>query len=323
MAGNCLTTVWRGFLVAFLTGIGVGIIRLLFASGITQEMANRGAPGVLDLAIAFFSGVVAGYAFGRPQLLSVLPGIAIATSLIPPVATIALSSCAFEFSVALGATLLFLSNFVAIVLGSAISFWFVGMRGPQQNCRYTTWARRWVFGFFFAATCLALYFTVQTAQHAMSTAVDVARADPQGQLPIDSSSARSTQKDHETAPLDTPSKETSNSTRKPVRRLLPEPPRSRRKRHVVRRVQVPISETTQETRNAFLRSPSKETDANEHGSGEKLAEQSQSKPFARAFEWISKKQQKEEGEEEEPPNFFVIIQRYVTQSFADDPEQPM
>ena len=63
--------------------------------------------------------LVAAYAFGRPHLLSVLPGIAIASSLVPPVAASGLSLIAWDLSLALGAALLFLSNFVAIVLGAA------------------------------------------------------------------------------------------------------------------------------------------------------------------------------------------------------------
>lgn len=162
MAGKCLGTIGRGFLLAFATGCVVGVVRLIFTSGITEEMSNRGVPSILDLAIAFVSGMVAAYAFGRPHLLSVLPGIAIASSLVPPVATSGLALIALDLDVALGSTMLFLSNFVAIVLGSAFSLWVVGMRGPREVCPFTAWAQRWTFGLVAVAVCLAVFSTVKS-----------------------------------------------------------------------------------------------------------------------------------------------------------------
>ena len=159
LADQCLSTVGRGFLLAFATGCAVGVVRAMFTSGLTNEMSARGSPNVLDLAIAFVSGIVAAYAFGRPHLLSVLPGIAIASSLVPPVATSGLSLMAFDFQVAVGAALLFLSNFVAIVLGSSFALWIVGMRGPREANPFTEWAQRWMLGFFAIAVCLAVFFS--------------------------------------------------------------------------------------------------------------------------------------------------------------------
>lgn len=176
MANDCLITIQRGFLAAFLTGCAVGIVRFCFTSGVTEEMSNRGAPGILDLLVAFVSGVVAAYAFGRPHLLSVVPGIAIATSLVPPVATAGLALSSGHFELAVGATLLFLSNFVAIVLGSAISLWFVGIRGPREFRPFAAWARRLMFGMFAAAVCLALYFST-SGEHAPDTSLLIAARD--------------------------------------------------------------------------------------------------------------------------------------------------
>ncbi len=156
MARRCLATIGWGILVALATGCVVGILLTLFTSGITQEMLNRGAPGSLDLAVAFVSGIVAAYAFGRPHLLSVIPGIAIASSLVPPLATAGLTLIALELNLSLGALLLFVSNFVAIVLGSAFALWVVGMRGPREICPFTAWAQRYMFGFCAIAVCLAV-----------------------------------------------------------------------------------------------------------------------------------------------------------------------
>ncbi len=160
LASRCLSTIGRGFAVAMLTGCGAGLLRVLFTSGVTEQMSNRGAPGALDLAVAFVSGVVAAYAFGRPHLLSVLPGIAIATSLVAPIATVGLALSVLELNIALRATLLFLSNATAIVLGSASALWIIGMRGPREICPFTAWAQRWMYGLFALTICLAVLLTV-------------------------------------------------------------------------------------------------------------------------------------------------------------------
>ena len=44
-------------------------------------MLARGSPTVLDFVVALVSGVAAAYAMGRPNLLSALPGVAIAAAL--------------------------------------------------------------------------------------------------------------------------------------------------------------------------------------------------------------------------------------------------
>ncbi len=178
MGHRCTLTIGRGIFVALMTACCIGAIRILFASDLTTEMTNRGAPGVPDLVVAFASGAVAAYAFGRPHLLSVIPGIAIATSLIPPLATVGLGFVALEFDVAIGAALLFTSNFVAIVLGTAVSLWVVGMRGPRSISPFSAWTRRWIFGF--CATCffLTLFFTVQRQLRSQAEVPSVAKKTP-------------------------------------------------------------------------------------------------------------------------------------------------
>ncbi|MDH3717819.1 MAG: hypothetical protein OES79_06820, partial [Planctomycetota bacterium] len=54
-----------------------------------------------------------------------------------------------------------LSNFVAIVLGSAASLWVVGMRGSRDIYPVNHWERRWVLGFLAASACLAVFLAVR------------------------------------------------------------------------------------------------------------------------------------------------------------------
>lgn len=133
---STLMTVLRGFVVAFLISFGVG---LLTSPDITSEMMARGTPRVLDIAVAMVGGIAAAYASGRPNLLSALPGVAIAASLVPPIATSGIAAWAGRMPLALGAALLFFTNIVAIVLGTAIAFRAVGIRGSHQHGNVSRW----------------------------------------------------------------------------------------------------------------------------------------------------------------------------------------
>jgi uncharacterized hydrophobic protein (TIGR00271 family) len=131
-----LLTVARGFFVALLIGWLMG-----FALGAspTSQMDARGAPGVFDLLVALFSGIAAAYASGRPHLVSALPGVAIAASLVPPIATSGLAAHVGDYDLAFGAAMLFLTNILAIVVGTALAFWCVGIRGKHRHGDEDPW----------------------------------------------------------------------------------------------------------------------------------------------------------------------------------------
>ena len=91
LAEMSLKSVGYGFTTAFVLAYLVGLATADFVQA-TQEMDARDWPGVLDLVIAFVSGLAAAYASGRPGLLAALPGVAIAAALLPPIATSGLST---------------------------------------------------------------------------------------------------------------------------------------------------------------------------------------------------------------------------------------
>ena len=147
-----------GFAVAVGIAVILGaILHLLDASfGLTAEMESRNQPHLLDMVVALASGVAAAYAMGRPNLLSALPGVAIAAALVPPIATCGLALTLGEFSLAGGAALLFFTNIVAIVLGTAITFWCVGISTRISNDRPAqVWPRYWFLGFVVISVLLA------------------------------------------------------------------------------------------------------------------------------------------------------------------------
>ena len=123
-------------------------------------MYARGAPNLLDLVVALASGVAGAYAMGRPNLISALPGVAIAAALVPPIATAGLALTMGDFVLSGGATLLFFVNIIAIVLGTAITFWCVGISTREKGERPAqNWPRYWFLGFVIMSFLLAAIMT--------------------------------------------------------------------------------------------------------------------------------------------------------------------
>ncbi len=156
-----LATVSSGFFLAL--GIGC-LVGLLAGPEMTPEMQSRGSPGVIDLAVAFASGMAAAYAIGRPDLSAALPGVAIAAALVPPIATTGLALAIGGYWVAAGAALLFFTNLVAIVLGSALSLFAVGVRSVHLHRRQTQWTRRVIIALFLLAAVAVVPLCFQLAR---------------------------------------------------------------------------------------------------------------------------------------------------------------
>lgn len=137
---NCQKAVGLGFLLALAVGVVFGLIARAMGLGLTDELLARGAPSILDLGIAFISGIAASYCLARPKLSGALAGVAIAAALVPPIATVGVCLALQKFEVSQGAAILFGTNVVAIVLGSATNFFVAGIRGRSSSS--AVWAKR-------------------------------------------------------------------------------------------------------------------------------------------------------------------------------------
>jgi uncharacterized hydrophobic protein (TIGR00271 family) len=91
-----------------------------------SEVAARTRPNVLDLAIAIAAGGVAGYARVRPSIASTVAGTAIAVALMPPLCVVGLLLGARVWNEAIGAALLFGTNFLGIAIACMIVYQITG-----------------------------------------------------------------------------------------------------------------------------------------------------------------------------------------------------
>jgi len=136
LARISLRAILLGLVVSLLVGFLTGLLTPGFEEP-TREMLGRGGPGMLDLFVAFASGLAAAYAMSRPGLLAALPGVAIAAALVPPIATSGLALSLGNFHLATGALLLFIINMVTIILATMVSLWVVGLRNIGKASRWS------------------------------------------------------------------------------------------------------------------------------------------------------------------------------------------
>lgn len=120
--GHRIRDALRVVLIGAIIGVVTGMV-ITWISPIrnaTPEIIGRTQPTLLDLAIALFSGIAGGYATVRQKGGTAI-GVAIATALMPPLATVGYGIGVANWQFAGGALLLFLTNLAAI----AFSFAFI------------------------------------------------------------------------------------------------------------------------------------------------------------------------------------------------------
>ncbi len=84
----------------------------------TSEMIARTSPTLWDVLIALFGGIAGGIGNTRQKTSNVIPGVAIATALMPPLCTVGYGIATAQLSFILGAAYLFLINTLFIALSA-------------------------------------------------------------------------------------------------------------------------------------------------------------------------------------------------------------
>jgi uncharacterized hydrophobic protein (TIGR00271 family) len=92
------------------------------------EILARTRPSPFDLGIAIAGGAAAAYALAQPKISAALPGVAIATALMPPLCTVGIGLSLGRSEVQSGAFLLFLTNLSAISFAGIVVFATLGFR---------------------------------------------------------------------------------------------------------------------------------------------------------------------------------------------------
>lgn len=122
-------------------GVGWGVAALMPAGSFDPEqipqIMARTAPNLIDMFAALATGVAGAFAIGRKDISDTLPGVAIAISLVPPLANAGILFSAGRNDLAYGSLLLFVTNYLAIVLTGAIVFGLMGYPRAAMGRRST------------------------------------------------------------------------------------------------------------------------------------------------------------------------------------------
>lgn len=121
-AGSLLTTALGGTLVVLVGVVFALALPATYDLGGNSQITGRVSPGLLDLVAAVATGFAGAVGLARKDVAAVLPGVAIAISLVPPLAVVGVCAGQGQADLALGALLLFVSNLLALVLAGTLVF---------------------------------------------------------------------------------------------------------------------------------------------------------------------------------------------------------
>lgn len=130
MAINDLSLLKKS-MISYLFAVGVGLVTssiYFFISPINEahsEILARTAPNIYDVLIALFGGLAGILAVSSKLKGNVIPGVAIATALMPPLCTAGYGLATFQFSFFFGALYLFVINSVFIALATIVTIRFL------------------------------------------------------------------------------------------------------------------------------------------------------------------------------------------------------
>lgn len=152
--------------LAYAVAISVVTSTLFFlispSGSVKSELLARTQPTIFDVLIAFFGGAAGIVASTRMNKGNAVPGVAIATALMPPLCTVGYSIAHFEFQYAVGALYLFSINAVFILIATYVFTRILGFklkvdRNPSRDKtihRYMTWGS---FVFIIPSIVMAWY----------------------------------------------------------------------------------------------------------------------------------------------------------------------
>ncbi|PIR47357.1 TIGR00341 family protein [Candidatus Uhrbacteria bacterium CG10_big_fil_rev_8_21_14_0_10_50_16] len=117
----------RSIWIVLLTSVFVFVVSWLMSlfmhfESVNIEIVSRIEPSLAYLVVALFAGIAGSFSYIKPNMNVILPGVAIAIAVLPPLAVSALGLSLGDTDILFGALSLFLVNMVGIVLASLMVF---------------------------------------------------------------------------------------------------------------------------------------------------------------------------------------------------------
>lgn len=155
---------WQSILLIVVMASSVVLVSVLLSLmspdtiEMTEQVMARTRPTFFDLVIALASGVGGAYVMTRKES-SAIPGVAMAVSLLPPLASCGILLEYSEYDLAIKAFILFFTNFLAMVLAAALTFVVTGMSRANVHERVNRFILNFIglFVLLIAATSVPLF----------------------------------------------------------------------------------------------------------------------------------------------------------------------
>lgn len=161
-----------GLLKRSLRNISMAVVGSLLASAVyflispiyegASQLLARTSPSVYDVLVALFGGGAGILSIACRNRGSVMPGVAIATSLMPPLCTAGYGLATFQLNFLFGALYLFFINMIFILFASWIGVKLMGYRKVvyQDSARYKR-IKFVVYTLVFITVGVSIFLTVQ------------------------------------------------------------------------------------------------------------------------------------------------------------------
>lgn len=167
-------TIWRRALrkvsisVALTLAVAAAASYLSPLQELTSEIAARTRPNLFDLLIAIFAGLAGAIAIcTKKNYITIVPGVAIATAVIPPLSVAGFGLGTGSFMVMAGGFFLFFTNFVAIIISTCGVLYFFGF-SPAADSGLDSSSVRKRMAFLAAVLCVISVPLVYTLHRSVS-----------------------------------------------------------------------------------------------------------------------------------------------------------
>jgi uncharacterized hydrophobic protein (TIGR00271 family) len=138
-------------LFSYLLTFVVPDVTISFTSN--GEITSRINPGLYALLTALGAGAAGAFIISRAEIADSLGGVAIAISLVPPLCVVGISLQKGQLNAAAGASLLFMTNFLAILLAGGVVLIVLGLGRSAVSREQARFRRR---GLILFVACILL-----------------------------------------------------------------------------------------------------------------------------------------------------------------------
>ena len=172
---SSLRSVVVGTVLAILFSALLGFLPLALEA--TPEMLLRVSPTLLDLFVAVLAGFAGSYAMIDEKVSPALPGVAIATAIVPPLANTGICLSLGYYSGAFGSFMLFFANFLSILLVASVTFILAGMSPAASLKKDKNFVRSFLIafaGFIVVASFLTYSLVTMVQERKLKDTIEAA-----------------------------------------------------------------------------------------------------------------------------------------------------